>query len=196
MIRAIVLMAVLTTAGAAEARRGGPFARFLFDAAPGVSIPIGNSDYTDEATATFRLSLRFGAEIWFNRIIGIAPEADFDVGPFLFSSHFPDYNPRWVRLRGLGGMRLLIGFGVGAVFFRLAMGVDGIVGQYPNQDKRQTWSSFTVEPGFGVQFRFARHGVVGGTVEFPIAFYDELTPPNHNPLQVDCSLLFFIGARI
>jgi hypothetical protein len=199
MIRAAVLMAILGAASAAEARRGGPTAYFLFDASPGVEIPIGNGDYTDLASTTFRSSLRLGAEIWFNRTIGIAPEVDFDFGPFLFSSRYPsDYNPHWARLRGLGGMRLLIGFGPGAFFFRFVMGIDGLVGQYPNSDSRTTYSSFTVEPSFGVQFRFLRHGIVGATVDFPIAFDDDpaLVPRDHTALQVDCALMFFIGIRI
>lgn len=177
------LVAVACVSSTAEAR-----GRFLLDVAPGVAVPIADGNWQGTTDPSFKLSLRFGGELWFTRVIGMAGEVDLDLEPLMVASDSAD-----ARVRGLVGLRLLFGFPrhIGAFFLRQAIGVDYIS---PNAsdvplDVRDGQAALAVEPGLGLQFHFVRRGVVGFAVDFPIGFFDHL-------LAADVQFLGFIGARI
>jgi hypothetical protein len=170
----------LSISTAAEAR-----GRFLFDAAPGITVPIGDGSWRGATGPIFKMSLRFGGEFWLNRVIGIAGEGDLDLEPVMYSGADPG-----ARVRGLVGFRLLIGFPrhIGAFFLRNAIGVDYLASDTGPLALRSGEAALAVEPGLGLQFHFVRRGMVGFAVDFPIGFFQFLA--------ADVQLLGFIGARI
>ena len=117
-----LLIALGGLATPAEARRAD--VRFLFDAAPGITVPIADGDWRNFNSPSFKLSLRTGGELWFSRHFGIAGEIDTDLQPLLVTRSSAD-----VRFRGLVGLRLLFGFRVGAFFIR--RGVVGFAVDFP-----------------------------------------------------------------
>ncbi len=177
-----LLIALGGLATPAEARRAD--VRFLFDAAPGITVPIADGDWRNFNSPSFKLSLRTGGELWFSRHFGIAGEIDTDLQPLLVTRSSAD-----VRFRGLVGLRLLFGFRVGAFFIRQAIGVD-LVGNGLRNGVKASEAALAVEPGVGMQFRFIRRGVVGFAVDFPIGFYG--TPY----FAADVQFLGFIGVRL
>jgi len=164
----------------AEARRVD--SRFLMDFAPGLAVPIADRPWRDYTGPSFKFSLRVGGELWVARGFGIAGEFDLDPEPLMRSDgHVLG------RFRGLIGLRLLFGFGVGAFYIRHAMGVDYINDIQTSLDARAGSAALAVEPGVGVQFRVVRHLVVGFDVAFPMAFYYNFA--------ADAHFLGFIGIR-
>jgi hypothetical protein len=176
----VVFSLVFTFAQEAAARRVN--AKFLLDFAPGIQVPIATAGYVAEVEPTFKHSLRIGAELWINRRFGIAGEGDFGLSPILF-----DDGGLGARVRFLLGFRLLFGFRVGAFFLRHAIGLDHAVRNV--RAPQPGISSLGVEPGFGLQFYFARRGVAGFGVDLPTAF-------NNNTFSMDIQFLGFIGLRI
>lgn len=175
----LALLGALAQSTPASAR--GVDARFLMDFAPGITVPIAGAGYAASTGPSFKFSLRTGAELWFNRVFGIAGDGDLGFSPMM-SSGGPTF-----RFRGLVGLRLLIGFRVGAFFIRQAIGVDYIAGTLRSLSVLDGTSALAVEPGFGVQFRFIRHGVVGFALDFPVGFF--------NFLAADVQMLAFLGLR-
>jgi len=186
--------AILLVVGvfAATPARAEVHGRFLFDAAPGVSIPLADRTYRGEFSASFKLSLRMGGEFWFGaaRKVGIAGEVATDFEPLTYSgvddTHFG-------RIRALVGLRFLIAFKIGAIWLRAATGLDYIIGSQPGNAYLQSYA-YTVEPGFGIQFRITRRGVIGFSAGFPVAFPSFDQRPTFT--SIDADLLVFIGARI
>lgn len=185
LVPLFLLLGVLLPATPAEARRVD--ARFMLDVAPGVAIPVADGPYRAAFGPSFKLSSRFGAEFWFTRHFGIAGEADLDLSPLMV-----DVTPieARARVRGLVGFRLLFGFRVGAFFIRQAMGVDWIGGSVPRAGIASGVAALGVEPGFGMYFRFIRHGVAGFAVDFPVGFF------NFPSYAADVQMLGFLGLRI
>ncbi len=178
---ATALVAALALPQVGEARPAN--VRFLFDAAPGVTIPIADNAWRGYAGPSFKLSLRIGGEIWLSRHFGIAGEIDTDPEPLERT------DARLLgRFRGLVGLRLLFGFGVGAFYIRHAIGVDFVSEIRTSPDTLAPAVGLGVEPGVGLQFRVARHLVVGFDTAFPIGFF--------NSLAVDVQFLGFFGVRI
>ena len=172
---------LLTLPSAAEARRIE--SRFLLDLAPGITVPIADGGWRGDTGPSFKLSLRVGGELWVGRGFGIAGEVDLDPEPLMRSDgHVLG------RVRGLVGLRLLFGFGVGAFFIRHAIGVDYINDIQTTPDTRGGSAALAVEPGLGMQFRVVRHMVVGFAVDFPIAF--------HYNFAADVQFLGFLGVRL
>jgi hypothetical protein len=136
--------------------------------------------------------LRMGGEFWFGaaRKVGIAGEVATDLEPLTYrgvdDTHFG-------RIRALVGLRFLIAFKLGAIWLRGATGLDYIIGTQ-RSGPYLTSLAYTVEPGFGIQFRISRKGVIGFSAGFPIAFPSFDTRPTFT--SIDCDLLIFIGARI
>lgn len=207
---ALPLFAGLLFASTAQARE--PLhPRWLLDAAIGVSAPVADSNYTTFADPTFKFSLRTGAELWLTHLIGVAPELTID----LFPVKTDDYTYRrivgidtpFARFRALAGARLLIAFpkDIGAFFARFGLGLDYLWGSEQGNVGpvllRANFSStaFTLEPGFGAQFRVTRWGVVGATLGFPVAFHDFGRADAANIRSftaVDADFLVFFGLRL
>jgi hypothetical protein len=169
---------LLLLSSAAEARRVD--ARFFLDGAAGVSVPLADRYWRDSySSVSPRLSLRLGVELWLDRRFALAPEVAVDATvPHITSA-------TEARVRGLVGLRALVGFGRGHAFFwRFLVGVDGVGSDV----------ALGLEPGVGMQFRFARHGVAGFAIDFPIGFHRLFAPSD--ALQVDLSLMGFIGLRV
>jgi hypothetical protein len=177
-VRAIIV-SFLFFSTAAEARKVD--AKFLLDVGPGIAVPIAGPDWRADTSASFKHTLRLGGEFWITSRFGLAVEADADVSAVMIRGDGAD-----ARFRGLVGMRELIGFGVGAFFFRQAVGFDHLWGA--NQKVWEGATSPALEFGIGVQFKFARRGVAGFTTEFPVAFY--------SLIAVDVQIMGFVGARI
>jgi hypothetical protein len=176
---------MLCTVGAAEARPVN--ARFFLDGAAGVSVPIADSVWRDDVSPTFVAQLRLGGELWLTRRFGLGPEFALSVSPVI--PNLPGGPVTDARIRGLVGVRLLVGFGRGHAFFaRFMLGVDAIA---PHGETR-----FGVEPGIGMQFHVARHCVVGFAVDFPTAVHNAFVGGVDSPIQVDIDFLFFVGLRI
>jgi hypothetical protein len=209
-VKTVILAVVLLGGSDAIAKLNG---KFLLDVAPGVTIPVGDSDYNRFVDPTFKFSLRLGGEIWFSPQFGIAPEFTLDLIPIKTDDH--TYRPfngagadtPFGRVRGLLGSRLLLGFPpYGAFFFRLALGVDYITGSEQasvgpfSASISFSSTAFTVEPGVGVQFKITRYGVVGLMIDFPVAVQHDFGKTDAGGIRkftaVDIDLLFFIGARI
>jgi hypothetical protein len=183
-VKRIVILALLLGSAIAHAR--GANAKFLIDFAPGVTFPIGPTGpggWPEAGDPSFKHSIRIGAELWFNRRFAFAGEGDFDVSPQMF-----DDGRVFARVRGMIGFRLVFGFGVGAFFLRHCIGADYLVRRVspPNGD-----ISLALEPGFGLQFRFARYGVAGFAIDFPTAI--RFGPAD---FTMDVQFLGFIGVRI
>src|SRR4051794_22566413 len=107
-LRAVLIalaLAFVTTP--AEARRID--GKFLLDMAPGIAVPIASNAWRNYTAPRFKFSLRVGGELWVARHFGIAGEFDLDPEPLMRSD-----GGVLGRVRGLVGMRLLFGFGIGA----------------------------------------------------------------------------------
>ncbi len=189
----------------------------IAEGALGVSIPAADSDYRRFASPTFKLSLRGGAELWLSDLIGVAPDLQIDLIPVKTndatyrSGNFGVDTP-FFRARFLFGARLLIAlsrrFPLDA-FFRFAIGADYLTGSETASFNvgpirgggtiNLSSTAFTLEPGFGLQFRFLRYGAAGVYAGFPVAFHDFGRADAGNVRSftaVDVDLLGFIGARI
>jgi len=178
-VRAI-LVSILLLSTAAEARRVD--AKFLLDVGPGVAVPIFGPDWRSDTNASFKHTLRIGGEFWITHRFGLAVEADADVSAVMIQGDGAD-----ARFRGLVGIRELIGFNVGAFFFRQAVGFDHLWGANAKTPFEGATAA-AIEMGLGVQFKFARRGVAGFVTDFPVAFYSSIA--------IDVQFLGFVGARI
>jgi hypothetical protein len=179
-----IVVALLSSTASAHAR--GVNAKFLMDFLPGLSVPIADGTWRGEADPSFKFSLRTGAELWFSRGFAFAGEIDLDISP-----QMRDNGTVAGRVRALAGFRLVFGFGVGAFFIRHAMGLDYSTTQLPSPGRIRGAVNFAVEPGVGLQFKFARRGVAGFVMDFPTAFYDDTSV-----FIMDVQLLGLIGMRI
>jgi hypothetical protein len=175
-----VLVSILLFGTVAEARRVD--AKFLLDVGPGMAVPIYGPDWRRDTSASFKHTLRLGGEFWFSHRFALAVEADADVSAVMIEGDGAD-----ARFRGLVGIREVIGFGVGAFFFRQAVGFDHLWGAN-RKTLFEGMTAVAIEMGIGVQFKFARRGVAGFVTDFPIAFY--------SAVAVDVQFLGFIGCRI
>ncbi len=108
---------------------------------------------------------RTGAELWFSRGFAFAGEIDLDLQPQML-----DNGSVAGRVRALAGFRLVFGFGVGAFFLRHAIGADYITDALPRVGRISGAVGLAVEPGLGLQFKFARRGVAGFVMDFPTTF--------------------------
>jgi len=183
-VRALLLSLALLAGGGGAAHARGVNARFLMDFLPGVSIPIADGAWRADADPSFKFSVRTGAELWFNRRFAFAGEIDLDLSPLMF-----DDGGVAGRVRALAGFRLVFGFRVGAFFIRQALGVDFISDRAPLNGRLRGVTALAVEPGVGLQFRFARRGVAGFVMDFPTAF-------SSGTFAMDVQLLGMIGIRI
>jgi len=190
---------------------------FMADFAPGITIPISDSEYTKRTDPSFKLSLKAGAIFYVGRHFGISAEGQFDWIPVnskdsYFASVAPpgtSIDPTFNRVRFLGGSRFIIPFGIGSVYFRVALGLDYMTGSTAyhalnlvtfTQDSSS--AVFTFEPGFGVQFNVVRHLVLGLYTGFPIMSERTLTivasGGNAATIQftpVDVDILAVVGIR-
>lgn len=189
----------------------------IAEGAPGISIPVADSDYRRFASATFKLSLRGGAELWLSELIGVAPDLQIDLIPVKTndgtyrSGNFGVDTP-FFRARFLVGARFLIALAKRlpfAAFFRFAVGADYLTGSETASFNigpirgggtlNLSSTAFTLEPGFGLQLRFLRYGAAGVYAGFPVAFHDFGRTDAANIRSftaIDVDLLGFIGARI
>ena len=179
----LLALALLFSTTAAHAR--GVNAKFLLDLLPGITVPIALPGYVAEAEPSFKHSIRVGAELWFNRRFAFAGETDLDVSPMMLDS-----GDVMGRVRWLVGFRLVFGFGVGAFFLRHAIGLDYATTQLRWRPSGNL--SMAVEPGLGLQFRFARYGVAGFVMDFPTAF----SFGGNDSFAMDVQFLGLIGVRI
>jgi opacity protein-like surface antigen len=171
----LALALLVCSAGAAHARESK--IGFMADLAGGVTIPISDDDYKDFTDASFKLSIKAGAVFYLHPRFGVAAEGQFDWVPVntnddKYDDRFVD--PRFHRIRLLGGARFIIPFGIGSVYVRAALGLDHLTGSITfhaggfSQKYDSSSTAFTFEPGFGVQFNVVRHLVVGVYTGFPI----------------------------
>jgi hypothetical protein len=183
---------------------------FMGDFVQGLSIPIADGNYKKFADPSYKMGVRLGAVFYINRQIGVAPEGEFDFIPINSNDGTYQNNTvdaRFYRVRGLVGGRLIIPFGIGSFYARVAFGVDYITGTLGSTllagpTVSYTSTAFTFEPGFGVQFNVIKHLVVGITTGFPIAAHD--TGTNHPLLflnsssftAVDIDFLAVLGVRL
>ena len=201
----VMLLASAAPAGADKLKWNG-----LFDAAVGVSIPVGDSNYNRFADPTFKLSLRGGAEIWLTNRFAVAPELALDFIPVktddgTFRPAGAGIDTSFFRFRVLAGARLLWNLGICALFARFGIGLDYITGSERasilglNINLNLSSTAFTLEPGVGVQFHFLKYGIAGGTLGFPVAFhnFNKNDAANNSAFTaVDLDILAFAGARI
>jgi hypothetical protein len=177
-----IVLALLASSATAHAR--GVNAKFLMDFLPGVSIPIADVGWRASADPSFKFSVRTGAELWFSRGFAFAGEIDLDLQPQML-----DNGSVAGRVRALAGFRLVFGFGVGAFFLRHAIGADYITDALPRVGRISGAVGLAVEPGLGLQFKFARRGVAGFVMDFPTTF-------SGGTFAMDVQLLGLIGFRI
>lgn len=209
-MRALVLVLALLTPWTASGRERLK-ARFLLDAAPGLTVPIGDADYDRLFDPTFKFSLRIGAELWPTKLIGVAPEVVLDGIPMNANDAvfqpvtFAGVDASFGRFRAVFGARLLINFGIGAVFLRFGVGVDylggsvraNLTGQPIGNAINQSSTGFTADPAIGVQFGFLRYGVAGAQLGFPVALHDFDGSGNQRGfVAADLDILGFVGVRI
>jgi hypothetical protein len=195
LVLAAALVAVVAApapraAAAAPAARHKVGARFFLDGAFGVTFPIADSAYRGSYFPSPELSLRLGAELWFSRHFGIAPEGAIDIVPVIDSVRG---DVDFTRLRLLFGLRVLFGFGRGHAFFlRGVLGAEAWFFVDRGGVVRGNIVAFVFEPGLGLQFHVARHMVVGFAADFPVVPHDYAP----SRVQVDADLLFFLGLRV
>jgi hypothetical protein len=200
MKRALALVLLVTTLAAVprSARARRLTAKFLLDGGIGVTFPIGDYYYRNAYFPSPEFMLRFGAELWFSRHFGLAPEAGIEIVPVVSNSPGNRGQVDFTRLRWLFGLRLLFGFGRGHAFFlRAAFGADVEFFEVPTGfgGPRPNFAWFVFEPGLGLQFKVARRMVAGFAVDFPIVPHD-YNYYGYSNVQVDTSLLFFLGLRV
>jgi hypothetical protein len=185
---ALALVAGGAFANAASAR---PQARFFLDGAATVEVPIGDGDYTGAYWPSPQFGLHLGAEVWLRPHLGLAPEFAIDGGPVLDKRA----NPTTGRLRFQPGLRVLFGFGRGHAFFlRWLIGADLIIyGPGGSQGQGTVDPGFVTTPGLGMQFRVARHAVIGFLAGVPVALHSYGAPSTH--VNADFETGFFIGYR-
>lgn len=181
---------------------------FMGDFVQGVSIPIADGNYKRFANPSYKLGLRLGAVFYINRMLGVAPEGEFDYSPVNTNdSTYKDNHlqANFNRVRGLVGGRLIVPFGIGSFYVRVMFGVDYLTGSVGVLDAiavNYSSTGFTFEPGFGVQFNVYKHLVVGLTTGFPIAAHDTgtnrpiLLLNNNSFTAVDLDFLAVVGLRL
>ena len=191
MRRAItILLLIAACAGTAHARRVQ--ARFLLDGTFGVAIPIADDEFTREFLPSPKLGLHLGAELWFTRHFGLAPELALDGGPF-FERGLTSVAEGNFRFQP--GLRVLFGFGRGHAFFlRFLVGGEALVfGPGGTQGAGRINVGFAAQPGLGMQFRFSRRGVAGFTLDFPVGVHSFGTLTN---VDATFDIAGFIGLRV
>jgi hypothetical protein len=199
--------AVTVAARSAEARdlKVG----FMADFVQGLSIPIADGNYKKFADPSYKLGLRVGAVFYVRHNLGVAPEAEFDYSPV--NTNDATYqsvgiDAQFNRVRGLFGGRVIVPFGIGSFYARLAIGVDYLTGSLGvilpvigRQSTPYSSTAFTLEPGVGVQFNIVRHLVLGVTSGFPVAFHDTNKPLTNLSTSaftaVDIDFLAVLGVR-
>jgi hypothetical protein len=216
------LATALVALGCTTARAEPVAVRGFVEAALGVAIPVGDAGYRRFASPTFAPSLRGGVELWVSRRWAVAPELQLDgmvvntnddtYRPLTFDgAPAYDVDTPFSRWRALAGARVVVDFGFGAAVARLLVGVDHLTGS--EQATRLAWVSeadippqrfdfsstgFTVQPGIGVQLRFARYGIAGLSLELPVAFQQfnrEDAAHLRSFTTVDLDVLATIGYR-
>lgn len=187
-VRLVTWMTVLLAPVTAVAR---PAASFLADGSLAVDIPFAGAPHRDEFYPSPTIGLTLGAELWLSHRIGLAPVFVLDGGPLI---------PRRTAAVTTGHARLAPGlrllFGVGhdrAVFLQWLLGLDTLVyGPGGSQGAGTFDLGVAVEPGVGMQFRVARHAVLGFLVAVPVAVHDVF---DTRPVGADIDLRFFVGRR-
>jgi hypothetical protein len=181
---------------------------FMGDFVQGISIPIGDGNYKRFADPSYKLGVRLGAVFYINRRLGVAPEGEFDFIPVNTNDATYQNNSldaRFYRVRGLVGGRVIVPFGIGSFYARVALGIDYLTGTIGitgiNFTTGYSSTAFTFEPGFGVQFNVHKHLVVGLTTGFPIAAHDTGNKPlvnltNNSFTAVDIDFLAVLGVRL
>jgi hypothetical protein len=136
--------------------------------------------------------LHLGGEIWLSRHFGLAPEATIDGGPFI-GRHSSGITTG--RFGFASGLRLLFGFSHGHAFFlRYLIGGEVLLfGPGGRLGSGATDLGFATEPGLGMQFRIARHAVIGFILGTPIGIHSYRTA--NNEINVDFAGSVFIGLR-
>jgi hypothetical protein len=191
-VRLRVLSPLVLALVTAKPAAGRPVAHFLLDGVAGVNVPLADSSYTFAFDPSPTFGLHLGAEVWLSSRIGLAPEFALDGGPFI-GRHSAGITTG--RLRFQPGLRLLVGIGHGhAVLIRWLIGGEVFVfGPGGRQGSGTLNVGFATEPGAGMQFRVARHTVLGFVVGFPIGVHSFGAPPSATNADFDVS--FFVGYR-
>ena len=188
--RALALAALITLVVTTARADGRPPARFFFDGALGVAVPIADGTYRDGNYPGPLVGVRLGAELWLSRRIGLAPELALDGGPVIGHS-----SVNTGRFRPQAGLRVLFGFGHGHAFLlRALVGADLLIagpGALAGLGKVDAGVAF--EPGAGMQFRIARHAVAGFILGVPVGVHTFHTPSYGT--QADFSAVGFVGYR-
>jgi hypothetical protein len=214
MTRAASLLIMMMLLAAPVARADKLVMHGYGEGALGVSIPAGDSDYRNFASATFKFSLRGGLELWLFKRFGFAPEAQLDLFPVktndgtyrtVVNGTTIGVDTPFARYRFLIGGRFLFDFGIGAAYARFLVGADYLTGSEQASlggfTIRTGFSStaFTLQPGVGVQFRFLRFMTAGASFDLPVAFHD-FGRRDAGGIQsftaIDVDLLATIGFRI
>jgi hypothetical protein len=184
---AFVLLALLVASPSFARSAAG----FLVDGVVGVSVPVADSNWADTYYPGPIFGLHLGAEVWLARHVGLAPEMALDGGPLIDKG---SGRATAGRFRMQPGLRVLIGFGGGhALFFRWLIGAELLAyGPGGTLGAGAVNVGFATEPGFGMQFRVARHAVIGFVLGVPIGVHSLEAPSEAN---VDFSASFFIGWR-
>ena len=193
------------------------------EVAPGVSIPVSDGNYKNFADPSFKFSLRGGVELWLFKRIGFAPEAQIDFiavntndGTFqnahidFAGVRYDGINASYGRYRFLIGGRFLFDFGIGAAYARFLVGADYLTGSESetvmtpagtlNHTEGFSSTAFTLQPGVGVLFRFAKYFQAGMSFDAPVAFHnfnnrDEYAIGNASFTSVDIDILGVFGFR-
>lgn len=187
-MRTAIVLAILAGSTSAQAR---PIVHPLVDGVVGVSVPVAGSGYSDVFYPSPVFGLHVGAEIWLGHHIGLAPELALDGGPFI-SQHTSGVTTG--RFRFQPGLRVLFGFGRGHAFFLrwLFGGEIFAYGPGGREGAGQLNLGFATEPGAGMQFRVARHAVLGFVLGVPVGVH---TFGNVTVSNVDFAASFFVGYR-
>jgi hypothetical protein len=207
-LRPLLLCALLLAASGRAHASNDPKVSFMGDLVQGISIPIGDGDYKRFADPSYKIGVRLGAVFYISRNLGVAPEGEFDFIPVNTNDATYQNNgldARFYRVRFLAGGRVIVPFGIGSFYARVALGVDYLTGSIGitglNFSTGYSSTAFTFEPGFGVQFNVYKHLVVGLTTGFPIAAHDTGNKPlvnltNNSFTAVDIDFLAVLGVRL
>src|SRR5215471_6032649 len=126
-----ILIPVLLLGFTAQNARASEKIAFMADFAGGVTIPVSDDNYKNFADPSFKLSLKAGAVFYVSRYFGVSAEGQFDWVPVNTNDkNYQDngFDARFNRVRFLVGSRFVIPFGIGSVYFRLALGLDYLTG--------------------------------------------------------------------